>query len=901
MKTYGTLRYNAGQWLIPHAEPHVIIKLKALFNKIRKTQTDNFEFPDTTENARDLQWFMERYPLAISEHDADHLYRRKDEHIRLTEAMEQLLRPDYVPRQYQLKRELRHYQAQGTDLYLANGVLLLGDDVGLGKEQPVDEPVLTPTGWKKIGDISVGDFVIGSNGKPTEVLGVYPQGVKDVYKLTFSDGSWTRCGLDHLWAFDHWCGGKRKERIVIKASDLVNGFIDGRMSSQGRVTQLKIGPGQLKLPMLSSYVDFEAVSELPIPSYLLGQLIANGATSDSTPVLTVNSDDADEIITKLKTSGCQIGTIKNKGGCYAISILNLTQKIRDLGLYVKSGEKFIPNVYKMSSFKDRVNLLHGLMDGDGSISLERNKVTYHTTSKTLAEDVRELVECLGGVASLREYNREHQDKATEYHVRVRIPQWIQNPFSTKRKGERFKTTDRSTNPTRSFQRIEKVDRMESVCIKVRAADSLYLTRHAIVTHNTAQAIASFCDQRVLPALVVVQTHLPTQWKEEIGKFCDVSVHLIKGTKPYSLPPADVYIMKYSCLRGWVDTFAMGTFKSVIFDEVQELRHDGTDKYSAARTAAKSVSHVLGMSATPIYNYGDEIFNILNLMKEGCLGARDEFLREWCGGYNVREIKNPKALGTYLRESFLFLRRTRKDVGRELQPVNKIVHTVETDHKKLDSIDALARQLAMQTVTGEFTQRGMASRELSMLVRHATGVSKAKSVADYVRILLENGEPVLLAGWHRDVYDIWLKELEAYNPVLYTGTESAVQKNESKRKFMDGETNLMIISLRSGVGLDGLQGRCKIVVIGELDWSPQVHHQLIGRVDRDGQTEQVTAIYLVSNDGSDPEVIDTLGLKASQSNDIINPNGVLEEQVSNGEIIKRLAQKYLERKKHDKQD
>jgi CO dehydrogenase/acetyl-CoA synthase gamma subunit (corrinoid Fe-S protein) len=126
---------------------------------------------------------------------------------------------------------------------------------------------------------------------------------------------------------------------------------------------------------------------------------------------------------------------------------------------------------------------------------------------------------------------------------------------------------------------------------------------------------------------------------------------------------------------------------------------------------------------------------------------------------------------------------------------------------------------------------MASRDLDMLVRKATGVSKARGVAAYVKILLENNIPVILAGWHRDVYDIWLNELAEYKPVMYTGTESPAEKEKSKMAFVNGETNLFIISLRSGIGLDGLQQRCSTVVIGELDHSPKVHDQLIGRADR----------------------------------------------------------------------
>ncbi len=411
--------------------------------------------------------------------------------------------------------------------------------------------------------------------------------------------------------------------------------------------------------------------------------------------------------------------------------------------------------------------------------------------------------------------------------------------------------------------------------------------------KTLTGILSLMHQETLPAMVTVQTHLPKQWKAEIERFTNLRVHLIKGTKPYDLPEADVYITKYSCLAGWIDVFRQGIFKSAIFDEIQELRHHGTGKYWGAKELSQKAEFVLGLSASPIYNYGDEIYNVVDIIKPEALGRRDDFVREW-SGYG-KGIKDPKALGTYLRESFLMLRRTRKEVGRELPPINKIIHTVPHDESMAESAAEIARSLAIKVTTGSFVERGAAARELDIFVRHETGVAKANGVAQFVRILLENDEPIVLAGWHRDVYDIWLKELAEFNPVMYTGTESPAEKEKSKAAFINGETNLFIISLRSGVGLDGLQGRCNIVVVGELDWSPKVHDQLIGRVDRDGQEKQVTAIFLVSADGSDPLMIDVLGLKASQSANIIDPLESVGSQYSDESRLKLLAESYLKKK------
>lgn len=429
----------------------------------------------------------------------------------------------------------------------------------------------------------------------------------------------------------------------------------------------------------------------------------------------------------------------------------------------------------------------------------------------------------------------------------------------------------------------------------------YLLADDVGLGKSASAFGAFADAPyMLPALVVCQTHLPKQWKAMVEEFAPhLRVHIIKSRACYNLPPADVYVTSYSKISGWEPVFAKRFFKSVVFDECQELRCFGSDKYYAAASVSRNAEWACGLSATPIYNYGNEIWNIMNVLKEGCLGDVDEFNREWGEPYSYgpnKKIKDPKALGSYLRENYLLLRRTRKEVGRELPPVNKVVYPIEYNEELVEKAEADLAKIAARVLTGSFTDRGMAARELDMQARMMTGVAKSHGVAAYVRMMLENGESVLLAGWHRDVYDIWLKDLADFNPVMYTGSESPTQKENAKNAFMSGQTKLMFISLRSGVGLDGLQKACSLLVFGELDWSPGVHEQVIGRLQRDGQNDTVTALFLVADGGTDPLMVDILGLKASQSEGVMNPDEKeVTEITSDDERIKKLARQILERR------
>jgi SNF2 family DNA or RNA helicase len=290
--------------------------------------------------------------------------------------------------------------------------------------------------------------------------------------------------------------------------------------------------------------------------------------------------------------------------------------------------------------------------------------------------------------------------------------------------------------------------------------------------------------------------------------------------------------------------------------------------------------------------------VLDVLCPDSLGEWQEFQREWCVYDDQKpKIKDPKAFGIYARDAGLMLRRTRKEVKRELPEITIVPHYVDTDADALKHMQGKAIELAQLILAQKEQfkgQRMRASGEFEMWMRQATGIAKAPFVADFVRFLIEEtDEPVVLYGWHRAVYDIWMEKLKDLNPVLYTGSESPTQKEANKNKFLRGESKLMIISLRAGAGMDGLQDICHCCVFGELDWSPGVHEQCIGRIHRDGQDDPVLVYYLLADDGSDPVMSEVLGVKKQQIEGVRDPNQDLVTKLqTDGDHIKRLAEKFL---------
>jgi len=433
--------------------------------------------------------------------------------------------------------------------------------------------------------------------------------------------------------------------------------------------------------------------------------------------------------------------------------------------------------------------------------------------------------------------------------------------------------------------------------------------------KTVSAICPLVMAQTRPALIVTKTHLISQWRRELERFAPaLDVHVLGKAKPYDYVKdgrhPDVLLSTYHKLDGWAETLAR-VIRYIVFDECQELRGGaapvdgegdelgGSLKCVAAAHLSKHADYVLGLSATPFYNRGGELFWVMDAIKPGSLGTREEFKHAHCTGAEPKlSLKDPAAFGSMMREQGLLLRRTRSDVGLQMPPVTVVPHTVQSDHRAFDDVESRAAELARLVLDrgADRQDRFRASGDLDQVLRQATGLAKAPYVADFVELLLADDEPVVLFGWHKAVYDVWRERLGHFSPAFFTGDETPRQKDAAVQAFIGGDTKLMIISLRSGEGVDGLQRVCRTCVHGELDWSPGVHEQCTGRIDRPGQQQPVVSYYLVSESGSDPVIADVLGVKRAQIEGVRNPHrsDVVERIERDGDHIKRLAQRYLEK-------
>ncbi len=386
--------------------------------------------------------------------------------------------------------------------YLTSGVIEVAPLAFMrGRAQPLTTKVLTPLGWREMGSLEVGDHVIGSDGRPTRVLGVYPQGEKDSYRVTFSDGSSVECCEEHLWT-------------VRTASDK-------RRGKPGRVLETREMMGNLRaahqyryeIPMLSAPAELPG-QPVPLDPYALGLLLGDGCT---TCTITPSFSTADpELVTALEAAlnpaeaaqpvlavahkgGYDYTLRHTAGGRGGLRVANpVTTALRTLGLDGKtSSQKFVPEVYKQNAAAVRLAVLQGLLDTDGGPVTQAGRscrVQYTTTSPQLADDVTELVQSLGGTARRRVRAAEGRTPGHangrpvayrhDAHVLdIRLPAHVA-PFRLARKAERYAEHGGGGRPTRFITNIERVGRAPMQCIRVAAGDALYVTERFIVTHNT---------------------------------------------------------------------------------------------------------------------------------------------------------------------------------------------------------------------------------------------------------------------------------------------------------------------------------------------------------------------------------------------------------------------------------
>jgi len=405
---------------------------------------------------------------------------------------------------------------------------------GTGKAQPLYSKLYTPDGYITMGDVKIGDFVIGSNGEPTKVINVFPQGIKPMYRVTFSDGFHVDCCEDHLWkiktfndrncqrSFIHKFNKQKEYYSILSTKDMIDNIYHIR-NNESIQLNYKI--------QVNSPVNFKKKC-LPIDPYLLGVLIGDGGlTQGSVKFTTADNEIVNRIYNIVGSTYCDL-TLKQISNTIGYSISGvkgkkneLLENLRKLNLTVKSEKKFIPDIYKYSSIDDRVSLLQGLMDTDGTVDKRGCYISYATTSFKLANDMCELVQSLGCVAKINHKSNNYQGC---YIISINQTNDF-NIFSLSRKQNLVHNKTKYKTP-RYITEIKYISDVEQQCIEVEAEDNLYLTDNFTVTHNTT-IIKKILDSYRFGVVVSAPTHKAKKVVMNTTNKNGQTLHSLLGLRP----------------------------------------------------------------------------------------------------------------------------------------------------------------------------------------------------------------------------------------------------------------------------------------------------------------------------------------------------------------------------------
>lgn len=750
---------------------------------------------------------------------------------------------------------------------------LIADETGYGKQQPVSEPVLTPEGWKPIGDLHIGDFVVDAQGQPTRVTGIFPQEDNRVYRVTFNDGSWTRAGAEHLWA------------AQTKAAKSLGH--DWRvLTTEVLMNSLSLG---WHIPMTEPVNHPE--KPLNVDPYLLGVYLGDGFVQGH--VRRVCTDR--EIIEALN-----LGTVVNSHESSSQTAYATVPKelwnAEPEAFFGRAWEKKIPEAYMLGSIEQRHALLQGLFDTDGSPK-NGGGIEFSTTSPEMFEQVCELVESLGGVARCGKTRRtrythkgEVKTGRVSYRVNVKLPNELA-PFRLQRK------IDKWVKPTkypvaRIIENIEFIGHEESVCISVDNPEHLYLTRHHIVTHNTLTALGVAERLKADTVLVIAPLGTFGGWKREVKRIMpDMPVFEIlakdknnKNLEQLKNRVRGVYLIgrEFMALAAtttetraarWRWAAINKSIDIAIFDEVHAASNRKTTTFQALQTIKPQMLR-LAMSATP---GGEKFQGLWSVTRWLWPDIIDRSFWRWAStwaqmGFNPhsstgREVMGELNPGAFVASLPCYFRGMAEKV-----PVDTYRVKVALTPKQQEQYDSMLKSaiawldenplVADLPIVQKIRLRQMLLGEVAFNEDGEVDFPQnlASSKADAVLKIIDRepaGTPMLILTDSRRFAERLNQTLCSLGYVSepWTGGQTKNAREATKERFMAGETQFVVatISRAFSEGVDGLQKICSTEIWCNKSFSSLMNEQAEGRLNRQGQkAERITRYELYVPGTADEE-------------------------------------------------
>jgi len=422
--------------------------------------------------------------------------------------------------------------------------------------------------------------------------------------------------------------------------------------------------------------------------------------------------------------------------------------------------------------------------------------------------------------------------------------------------------------------------------------------------KTVQTLAYLAtESQAYPALVVAPLVTLNNWQREIGKFLKrksrngrivedevPSSILVRKGKSENIGQYDLYIINYELLDKRLDDLSKLNIRTIVCDEVQNLRSKTTKKYAAIKklAAIPSVKHRIGLSGTPIYNRGSEIWPIVDILRPGLLGNFKEFCEYFCyvneKGKAIVLEKKRESLRKELQKHVM-LRRKKSDVLKELKDKVRYKEVIDSDTDYyVQELDKIWKKLEEEQKDAESAFAKSASFQRAIQnERQIAGVAKLPHVINFVKNIMEIEESVVVFCHHRAIHQLLHESLKEFSPTAIIGGQTDKFRQEQIDLFQSGGSKLMIAGLRAGnLGIN--LNQAKYVIFAELDWSPAIHRQAEDRLHRIGQKNTVFAYYLIGNGTLDDHVANILVDKSFEIDSIMDETSESFENKEKAELI-----------------
>lgn len=825
-----------------------------------------------------------------------------------------------IPTSFKFKTKPFKHQIEGVKYGINHDKWLLGDEQGLGKALALNTKVFTPNGYKQMKDIQVGDYVFGKDGKPTKVTAVYNHSNVEMYRITFSDGVSIECCKDHLWQIHDQHGIKVVDTKWFTEKDQF-----GRVRKNNLFSE---GSGSYKYWIdRCEPVQFEH-QNVTVNPYVLGALLGDGGlTSNSISFTTADKEMVDNINANLRV-GYRLNSSQSMSDI-EYNIVGIKGKVNEikkdlieLNLWnTNSHTKFIPDLYKYNSIAIRTQVLQGLIDTDGYVSKD-NLLSYTTVSKQLCEDVRFLVESLGGIVRYSEsscgYNGKVTGKCYTLTIKFDKPQLY---CTLTRKKSLLK--DRHFKTRRNIVSVEPIKNADAKCITVDNNEHLYLIDHFVVTHNTKQVIDLACVKNVKHCLIICCVNgLKWNWQNEVhthsnegawilGQRKNKNDKLVIGSNADRLDDlmnindlpkfiiTNIETLRYKVKTGRkimvkvkgklkeVDEYrypiterlqelcASGDIEMIAADEVHKCKNPEADQ--TEQLLKLHTKYQIAMTGTPLMNAPIDLYALLNWLgyeKHTFWQFKTHYGR--LGGFNGTQVVGYKNLEE-IEETLdtMMLRRLKEDrldlpektlineyveMGKEQSRIYDMAHS--------DIISNLANLKMANNPLAELIRLRQATGNPNILTPDVTDNAKFDRMEELVDDAVENGRKVVIfSNWTQITNPAFKRLSKKYRGVMITGDTKDNERQSNVEAFQNDDRVKFIIGTigAMGTGLTMTAGSVEIFL--DEPWNMALKEQAIDRCHRIGQNSNITVYTLLCKDTID-ERINSLVEKKGQMSEIL---------------------------------